>query len=46
MNQFYDDIIKKLNVGVSRKDVYCHLLKKGYMGKRSTAYDYMNKIIK
>lgn len=33
MDQFYDDIIKELNAGVSRKDVYCHLLKKGYMGK-------------
>ena len=31
MDQFYDDIIKKLNAGVSRKDVYCHLLKKGYI---------------
>lgn len=28
MNQFYDDIIKELNAGVSRKDVYCPLLKK------------------
>ena len=46
MDQFYDDIIKELNAGVSRKDVYCHLLKKGYMGKHSAAYDYMNKIIK
>ena len=42
MDQFYDDIIKELNAGVSRKDVYCHLLKKGYMGKHSAAYDYMN----
>ena len=46
MDQFYDDIIKELNAGVSRKDVYCHLLKKGYMGKHSAAFDYMNKIIK
>ena len=46
MDQFYDDIIKELNAGMSRKEVYCHLLKKGYMGKHSAAYDYMNKIIK
>ena len=46
MDQFYDDIVKELNAGVSRKDVYCHLLKKGYKGKHSAAYDYMNKIIK
>ena len=46
MDQFYDDIVKELNTGVSRKDVYCHLLKKGYTGKHSAAYDYMNKIIK
>lgn len=42
MDQFYDDIIKELNAGVSRTAVYCHLL----MGKRSAAYDYRNKIIK
>ena len=46
MDQFYGDIVKELNAGVSRKDVYCHLLKKGYKGKHSAAYDYMNKIIK
>ena len=46
MEQFYDDIVKELNAGVSRKDVYYHLLKKGYTGKHSAAYDYMNKIIK
>lgn len=46
MDQFYDDIVKELSAGVSRKDVYCHLLQKGYKGKRSAAYDYMNKIIK
>ena len=45
-DQFYDDIIKEPNAGISRRDVYCHLLKKGYMGKRSAAYDCMNKIIK
>ena len=38
MEQFYDDIVKELNAGVSRKDVYCHLLKKGYTGGHSAAY--------
>ena len=46
MDQFYDDIVKELSAGVSRKDVYCHLLQKGYKGKHSAAYDYINKIIK
>ena len=41
MDQFYGDIVKELNAGVSRKDVYCHLLKKGYKGKHSAAYDYI-----
>lgn len=46
MDQFYGDIVKELTAGVSRKDVYCHLLQKGYKGKHTAAYDYMNKIIK
>lgn len=46
MEQFYDHIVKELTAGVSRKDVYRHLLLKGYKGKQTAAYDYMNKIIK
>lgn len=33
MDQFYDYIVKELTAGVSRKDVYRHLLLKGYKGK-------------
>lgn len=32
MDQFYDHIIKKLSEGISRKDVYRSILKKGYKG--------------
>ena len=46
MDQFYDFIIKELSAGISRKDVYCRLIQKGYKGKLTAAYDYMNKIIK
>lgn len=46
MDQFYDYIIKALSAGISRKDVYCRLIQKGYKGKLTAAYDYMNKIIK
>lgn len=46
MDQFYDYIIKALSAGISRKDVYRRLIQKGYKGKLTAAYDYMNKIIK
>lgn len=45
MDQFYDYIIKELSAGTSRKDVYRRLLTKGYLGGRTAAYDYMNKLI-
>ena len=45
MEQFYDYIISEPSVGISRKDVYRGLLKKGYQGRQTAAYDYMNKII-
>ena len=45
MDQFYDYIIKELSSGICRKDVYRKLLEKGYAGKQTAAYDYMNKII-
>jgi predicted transcriptional regulator len=44
-DQFYDYIIKMLSSGMSRKDVYRNIIKKGYKGKQTAAYDYMNKII-
>ena len=46
MDQFYDYIIKELSAGVCRKDIYRSLISKGYTGKQTAAYDYMNKIIK
>lgn len=46
MVQFYDYIIKELSAGVCRKDIYHSLISKGYTGKQTAAYDYMNKIIK
>ncbi len=45
IDQFYDYIIKELSAGTSRKDVYRSLLTKGYLGKQTAAYDYMNKLI-
>ena len=38
MDQFYDFIIKELSAGISRKDVYCRLIQKGYKGKLTAAY--------
>lgn len=46
MDQFYDYIIKELSAGISCKDVYYRLIQKGYRGKLTAAYDYMNKIIR
>ena len=45
MDRFYDYIITELSSGICRKDVYRKLLEKGYTGKQTAAYDYMNKII-
>lgn len=46
MDQFYDHIIKELSAGTSRKDIYRSLIRKGYQGGHTAAYDYMNKLIK
>ena len=46
MDQFYNYIIKELSAGVCRKDIYRSLIVKGYTGKQTATYDYMNKIIK
>lgn len=45
MDQFYDYVIKSLNAGISRKDIYRSILIKGYKGGQTAAYDYMNKVI-
>lgn len=46
MDSFHDYIIKELSSGISRADVYRSLIKKGYKGKCTAAYDYMNYLIK
>lgn len=46
LDRFYDYIIEELSAGVCRTDIYRNLLNKGYTGKKTAAYDYMNKIIK
>ena len=46
MDQFYNYIIKELSAGVCKKDINRSLIVKGYTGKQTAAYDYMNKIIK
>ena len=45
MHKYHDFIVKSLQAGMSRGDVYNNVLAKGYTGKRTAAYDYMNKII-
>lgn len=46
MDQYYDYIVTELIAGMSRKDVLRYLLRKGYRGGHTAAYDYMNKVIK
>lgn len=46
MDQYYDYIITELTAGISRKDVFRNLVRKGYGGGQTAAYDYMNKVIK
>jgi len=38
----YDYIIKSLQAGMCRKDVYRNIISQGYIGKQTAAYDYMN----
>ena len=45
MDQFYDYIVKALTSGISRKDVYCNIIKKDIKAVKYAAYDYMIKII-
>ena len=45
MDVYHDYIVKSLKSGVSRKDVYDNVVAKGFTGKRTGAYDYMNKLI-
>ena len=45
MDAFHDYIVKSLNAGVSRKDIYNSVVAMGFEGKQTGAYDYMNKLI-
>ena len=42
---YHDYIVKSLEAGMSRKDIYRNVVTKGYDGKQTAAYDYMNKVI-
>ncbi|MFA9466948.1 MAG: transposase [Velocimicrobium sp.] len=44
-DKYYDFIIKSLEAGMSRKDVYRTIILHGYKGGQTAAYDYMNRII-
>ena len=45
MDSYHDYIVKSLSAGTSRMDVYRSLIAKGYQGKQTAAYDYMNRLI-
>lgn len=45
MHKYHDYVVKSLQSGMSRKDVYLSVVSKGYQGKQTAAYDYMNKIV-
>ncbi|AFA49229.1 transposase [Acetobacterium woodii] len=44
-DRYYDYIVKSLSAGMIRKDIYREIIKQGYPGKMTAAYDYMNKVI-
>ena len=46
MDMFHDYIVKSLQAGMCRTDVYNCCVMRGYQGKRNAAYDYMNKLIR
>jgi predicted transcriptional regulator len=45
LNTYHDYIVKSLQSGMSRKDVFLSIIAKGADCKESAAYDYMNKVI-
>ena len=45
MHTYHDYIVKSLQSGMSRKDIYLSVVAKGYQGKQTAAYDYMNKVV-
>ncbi|AFA50202.1 transposase [Acetobacterium woodii] len=44
-DRYYDYIVKSLSAGMIRKDIYREIIKQGYPGKKTAAYDYMNNVI-
>ena len=45
MDVYHDYIVKSLEAGISRKDIYKSVVTMGFEGKQTGAYDYMNKLI-
>ena len=45
IDAYHDHIVKSLESGISRKDVYNSVIAMGFKGKQTCAYDYMNKLI-
>ena len=45
MDIYHDYIVKSLHSGMNRKDIYNSVVAKGFSGKQSAAYDYMNKVV-
>ena len=45
MHTYHDYIVKSLQSGMSRKDIYLSVVAQGYQGKQTAAYDYMNKVV-
>ena len=45
MDAYHDYIVKSLEAGLSRKDIYNNVVDLGFDGKQSGAYEYMNKLI-
>jgi len=46
LDRYHDYIVKSLESGMSRTDVYNNCVLQGFQGKRTAAYDYMNKLIR
>ena len=45
MHVYHNYIVKSLQSGMSRKDIFRSVRSKGYQGKQTAAYDYMNRVV-
>ena len=45
IHKYHDYIVKSLQSGMIRKDIYRSVVAQGHNGKQTVAYDYMNKVI-